>query len=146
MTPSEKVAYLRGLAEGLGVEDGSREGKLLNAIIDVLTDLAHELDEVNEKVDSVGEDIDGLYDEVDELSEYFIDEDDDEDEDENDYWDDGDPVFYEVTCPACENTITIDEDVLLTGAISCPNCGETLEFDFDSIEDINDDADGSEEE
>lgn len=144
MTPSEKVAYLRGLAEGLGVEESSREGKLLNAIIDVLTDMAHGLDEVNEKVDSVGEDIDELYDEMDELSQYFTVE-DDEDDEEDDYWDDGEPVFYEVTCPACENTITIDEDVLLTGAISCPNCGETLEFDFDSIEDIDDDADGSEE-
>ena len=45
-----------------------------------------------------------------------------EDEDEE-------PMFYEVTCPACSNTITIDEDVLALGSIECPNCGETLEFD-----------------
>ena len=38
-------------------------------------------------------------------------------------------MFYEVTCPACGNTITIDEDVLDLGAIECPNCGETLEFE-----------------
>ncbi|MEF9971538.1 MAG: hypothetical protein RR731_04435, partial [Oscillospiraceae bacterium] len=41
---------------------------------------------------------------------------------------------YEVTCPACNNTITVDEDVLDLGSIQCPNCGETLEFDTDSIE------------
>ena len=39
------------------------------------------------------------------------------------------PVQYEVTCPACNNTITIDEDVLALGKIQCPNCGEMLEFD-----------------
>ena len=132
MTPAEKVAYLKGLAEGLGVEAGTKEAKLLNAVIDVLEDIAYDLDE--------------LYDEVDDITDYLVDDedyddDDEDDEDEDDgddYWDDEDPVFYEVTCPACENTITIDEDVLLTGAIACPNCGETLEFDFDSIEDIDD--------
>jgi hypothetical protein len=40
-----------------------------------------------------------------------------------------------VTCPACDNTITIDEDVLALGKIQCPSCGEILEFDFESIED-----------
>ena len=74
---------------------------------------------------------------------------DDEDEDEGccgscccdeDDEDDGEePVFYEVTCPACENTITIDEDVLNLGSIECPNCGETLEFE--GIEEDEDEPD-----
>ena len=32
------------------------------------------------------------------------------------------------------NTITVDEDVILLKTIQCPNCGEMLEFDLDSIE------------
>ena len=140
MTPAEKVAYLKGLAEGLGIDAETREGKLLTAIIDVLEDLAYDLDEVSETVSDIGDDLDELYDEVDEISDYLIGADDEDDyddyDDEDEFWDDEEPVFYEVTCPACENTITIDEDVLLTGAIACPNCSETLEFDFDSIEDI----------
>ena len=47
-----------------------------------------------------------------------------------------------MTCPACENTITIDEDVLALGSIECPNCGETLEFEgVEPIEDDEEDKD-----
>ena len=116
MTPAEKVAYLKGLAEGLGVEAGTKEAKLLNAVIDVLEDIAYDLDELTDTVNDIGEDLDELYDEVDDITDYLVDDedyddDDEDDEDEDDgddYWDDEDPVFYEVTCPACENTITID--------------------------------------
>ena len=36
---SEKVAYLKGLAEGLKLDAESNEGKLFAAIIDVLEDM-----------------------------------------------------------------------------------------------------------
>ena len=36
MTASEKVAYLKGLAEGLDIDKKSKEGKLFAAIIDTL--------------------------------------------------------------------------------------------------------------
>ena len=63
---------------------------------------------------------------------------DDEDWDED--WDeDEEPLFFEVTCPACENTITVDEDVVNLGAIQCPNCGEMLEFEFDEDDEEEDD-------
>mgnify|MGYP000505530941 CR=1 FL=1 len=35
-----------------------------------------------------------------------------------------------ITC-ACGNVIDFDEEVLESGSIVCPNCGETLEFTFD---------------
>ena len=41
------------------------------------------------------------------------------------------PQFFEVECPACENEITIDEDVLGLGVIECPNCGERMELDLE---------------
>ena len=34
MTNTEKVAYIRGLAEGLELDDSKKEVKVLNAIID----------------------------------------------------------------------------------------------------------------
>ena len=40
MTVTEKVAYLKGLAEGMAIDENSKEGKLLKAITDVLADLA----------------------------------------------------------------------------------------------------------
>ena len=48
-----------------------------------------------------------------------------------------DEDMYEVTCPACENTITTDFDVIASGSIACPNCGETLEFDLSALEDCD---------
>lgn len=99
-----------------------------------------------------------MSDDLEDLEDYVYDDDDEdedeEDDDEDEDWDDDDgeccccgdePVFYEVTCPACGNTITIDEDVLDLGAIECPNCGETLEFDgiaTDDEEQPEEDKDG----
>ena len=40
MEITEKVAYLKGLAEGMELDTGKKEGKLLSAIIDVLEDIA----------------------------------------------------------------------------------------------------------
>ena len=42
----EKVAYLKGLAEGLGLDTEKREGKLLSVIIDVLEDMALEIRDI----------------------------------------------------------------------------------------------------
>ena len=38
MTTSEKVAYLKGLAEGLGVDKETKEGRILDSVIDILED------------------------------------------------------------------------------------------------------------
>ena len=135
MNTSEKVAYVKGLAEGLGYDNTSKEGKILAAILDILEDVAHDIEDLEENAWDLGEAIDQVSDDLDDIEEVVYDEDYDEDDD--DECDcccgcgdaDGEPAFYEVTCPACGNTITIDEDVLDLGEIECPNCGETLEFD-----------------
>ena len=152
MTTSEKVAYLKGLAEGLGLDKETKEGKLFSVVIDVLGDIAADLEDLEENALDLGEEIDALSDDLAEVEDIVYEccdeEDEEEDCDEDDcccgHDHDEDAVFYEVTCPACNNTITVDEDVLDLGSISCPNCGETLEFDLDEIEDADDD--GEEEE
>ena len=58
MTVSEKVAYIKGLAEGLGIDGESKQGKLFGAIIDVLEDIAYELEDINDSVEEVGEGLD----------------------------------------------------------------------------------------
>lgn len=120
MNITEKAAYLKGLAEGLGVEETSKEGKLLLAIVDVLEDMAltvadidDEMTELVERVDEIDEDLGAVEDE-------FYDECDcDEDEDE----------FYEIECPECGESVYIDEDLLDTGKTVCPNCGKEIEFE-----------------
>jgi len=156
MNVSEKVAYLRGLAAGLEVSSKSKEGKLFEATLDVLEEIAGSLHELEENALDLAEEIDVLSDDLADVEKVVFDEDDEDedyDEDEGGCYgrccraneDDEYPPMFEVTCPACENTITVDEDVLNLGTIQCPNCGEMLEFDLDSIEEDEDEdvpADG----
>ncbi len=150
MTVSEKVAYLKGLSEGLNLDDSSKEGKLILAIIDTLGDVAAKLEDLDENDLDLGEEIDAISDDLAQVEDVlFGDEDADEDEDEDDYPscgcghhhcgtdydEDEEAALYEVKCPACGNEITVDEEVLGLGSIECPNCGEKLEFEFDEDED-----------
>ena len=50
MEISEKVAYLKGLAEGLNLDTESKEGKLIAAIIDVLDDMAEKFADVEDEL------------------------------------------------------------------------------------------------
>lgn len=134
MTTVEKVAYLKGLAEGMEIDETTKEGKLLKAIVDVLGDLAEDaadledyVAELTEQVDAVDEDLSTLEDVVYEE----LDEDCDGDCDCCDGCDDWDDEFYDITCPNCKEEFEVDEETLLDGGIDCPNCGEHLEFDID---------------
>ena len=132
MGVSEKVAYLKGLAEGLGLDAESKEGKLFAAIIDVLDEMAEEILDLEEEMADIEEGLDAVSDDLSEVEEtlYELEDefDDDDDEDEEDEED-----CFMTTCPACEEEIFFDEDVLEDGEVICPNCGEKLEFDLSDL-------------
>ena len=133
MTTTEKVAYLKGLMEGMKLDTESNEGKLLSVIADILADMAEDMEDLSGDLCDLGEEVDALSDDLSDVEDFLCDEEDDEeDEDE----DDEEPLFFEVTCPACDKTITVDEDVLNLGSIQCPNCGEMLEFEFDEDDEL----------
>ena len=80
----EKAAYLRGLIEGLGIDETTKEGKVIKAMSELLGELA-------EAVDGIDEDVTRAYDQINDLSEeledleadlYEDDEDDEEPEEE----------------------------------------------------------------
>mgnify|MGYP007119922242 CR=1 FL=1 len=48
MNLTEKIAYIKGLAEGLELDTTTKEGKVLNAIIDLLEDMVDEIDAIDE--------------------------------------------------------------------------------------------------
>ena len=127
MGVSEKVAYLKGLMEGLKIDAESDSGKMFKAIIDVLDEVALEIEDLTDEVMEVGDGLDVVSDDLADIEEMvYDDEDEDDDEDE--------PV-YMTTCPECEEEIYFDEDYLEDGVVVCPNCGAKLEFD---AEDLND--------
>lgn len=138
MTIGEKVSYITGLAEGLALDESTKEGKVLNAIIDVLGDIAEAIDEIDADLNEVTDVVIDLEDSVADLEDEVYDFDDDDDDDEYDDEDEDDSdsdEMYETTCPECNNTIGFDYEQVATGSIDCPNCGAHLEFQLDDDED-----------
>ena len=131
MTTAEKVAYLKGLTEGLGIDPEKKEGKILTTILDILEDLAIDQEDLAGDIAELEEGLDAVSDDLEDVETILFgdEEDDDEDDEEAEDWD-GETAFYECECPACGETVTFDEDVLAKGSIQCPACGETLEFEL----------------
>ena len=134
---TEKVAYLKGLAEGLGLDKDSKEGKLFAAIIDVLDDMALEIEDMRELQMELSEGLDAVSDDLEDIEDIVYeewDEDDDEDEEDEEEEEEDSEDCYATTCPTCEEEIFFDESILEEGEVICPNCGERLEFDLSSIQ------------
>ena len=85
MTISEKVAYIKGLADNAGFDKNDEKDKVLKAIIDALEDIAASIGEINEQLDAVDEDLAVLEEDFYEEDEYDDDFDDDDDFDMDDY-------------------------------------------------------------
>ena len=156
MTISEKSAYLKGLMDGLKLDTETNEGKMIAAIVDLLGDMSKRMVDIEDTTIAISDELDEIEEDLDAIEDFIMDEDDDyddwdddedddydfaEDEDDEDEDDDEEPeegfdfgdedsTIYEVEC-ACGNVIDFDEEVLESGSIVCPNCGETLEFTFD---------------
>ena len=131
MGVSEKVAYLKGLAEGLKLDAESNEGKLFTAIIDVLDHMADEIADMQDEMVDLEDGLDAVSDDLSEVEESLY-ELEDEDEDEWDDEDDDEECFM-TTCPECEEEVYFDESILEDGEVVCPNCGTKLEFDLSDL-------------
>ena len=128
MTISEKVAYLKGLAEGLELDtQKSKEAKLISVMIGILEEIGLSLEDLEENAFALGEEIDVLSDDLADVEDIVYDEDEDEDEEYDDDW-------FEVECPTCEKTLMIDEDALDEGVVECPNCGTRYSLDISDDE------------
>ena len=125
---SEKVAYLKGLMEGMNLNADSNEGKLFLAIADVLDEIALEVEDLTDEVMELGDGLDVISDDLSDVEDVVFDEDDYEELDDEDE-DDEEEECYATTCPECEEEIFFDDSVLEDGKVECPNCGATLEFD-----------------
>ena len=122
---TDRISYLKGLAEGMKLNPEKDSHKLILGILDVL--------------DEVGQSFEALAESHGELSDYVesIDEDladleadlyDDEDEEAADEEDDGEfESTIEYECPHCGATIQIDpDDVDFDEESLCPECGKDL--------------------
>lgn len=126
MTISEKVAYLKGLAEGLNLDtEKSKEGKLISVMIGILEEVGLSIEDLEENALALGEEIDVLSDDLADVESVVFGEDDEDDED-----------YFEVECPSCEEPIIIDDNALEAGEVECPNCETRFALDLtdDTVE------------
>lgn len=134
MTISEKVAYLKGLAEGLNLDtEKSKEGKLISVMIGILEEIGLSIEDLEENSLALGEEIDVLSDDLADVESAVF---EDEDEDDEDGGDDYDDDWFEVECPTCEEPLVIDDKALAEGFIQCPNCESKFSLDLsdDTVE------------
>ncbi|MBR6106465.1 MAG: hypothetical protein IKQ39_00490 [Oscillospiraceae bacterium] len=160
MKLTEKIAYMKGLLDGMELSGDTKEGKAILQMADVMEEMAVYIDDLQSQVDELTELCDLLDHDLGEVeSDLYCDDDDDydeddddEDDDEDDYtlgkvlpadyddtaFDDDDDEFdevqYVVNCPSCDETVNLSERQLEEGSIVCPSCGELLEFNYDNIE------------
>jgi len=135
MKLTDRVSYLQGLMDGLQIDDSTKEGKVLIQMADILQELALSVEDLESEIDEVVELVDILDEDLGELEEDYFDYEEDEDDCDCDFEElDSDDDFYEVICPTCGDTICLNQEMIEEGSINCPNCDETLEFDFDDEE------------
>ena len=156
MELSNKAAYLQGLVDGLGVDESTKEGKIIKAMSALLAEMAEALEGMDEDLSRAYDQINDLSDELEDLeADLYEDEDDDEDEgdededdededdeDEDDEEDADDAndddiasePFYEVACPNCGETVYVSEDDLDAGEANCAHCGVTFEVALEGDE------------
>ena len=149
MELSKKAAYLQGLVDGLGVDDSTKEGKIIRAMSQLLTEMTDAMEAMDEDLSRAYDQINDLSDELEDLeADLYEDEDeDDEDQDsdeenEDDANDDdiASEPFYEVACPNCGETVYVSEDDLDAGEANCTHCGVTFEVALEGEEEEPEDG------
>ena len=122
---TDKISYLRGLAEGMKLNPEKDSNRLILGILEVLGEVGDSFDalaqshgELSDYVESIDEDLADLE------ADLYDDEDEDlaEEEDEDDV-----AGFIEYECPHCGHVIQFDEDdVDFDEESFCPACGKEL--------------------
>ncbi|MDR0812626.1 MAG: hypothetical protein LBO63_01270 [Oscillospiraceae bacterium] len=140
MAKKKKETYLEGLAKGLELDDSTPERKLILALIEAQKDTQKELEEAQAELETVRSELDDIADFLDGIAEVFA----EMSEHEHSHGDGeecgcgeccGADAEYTLTCPKCSGEITVSEEMLDAGSVTCPACHEKLDFEFYEDED-----------
>ena len=123
MELTERAAYLKGLIEGLGIDETTKEGKIIKAMNELLGELSTAVMGLDEDLTQAYDLINDLNDEIEDLEADLYEEDEEQDsQDDDEEEGDDDEPFYEVACPNCGQTVYVSEDDLDVGEAICPSC------------------------
>ena len=130
MTLNERAAYIKGLCDGLEIDNSSKEGKVISALTELVSNMALAIEELEDEVCELRDYIEEIDEDLGEVETVLCDEDDDFacdgdccccDEDCED-----DEEYFEVECPSCGETICFDGSID-PEELACPACGEKFE-------------------
>ncbi|MGI6537389.1 MAG: CD1247 N-terminal domain-containing protein [Caldicoprobacterales bacterium] len=131
---NKKVSYLRGLAEGMEINEDTKEGKIFINIIDLLEEMVLAISELETAQAEMEEYIDNLDEDLADIEHVVF-------ENEKDEWDNEDTQYIEVECPKCKETVYFDEEIFEDDEedLVCPNCNEVIysEESYEISEDID---------
>ena len=136
----KKVGYLKGLMEGMDIDAGSANGKLMAGIVELLGELSDRVEVIDELLDDLNDYVESIDDDLAELEGGREDDedmaafDDDEDEDFDDAFGDGEDKLH-LLRPG-ENAASEEdgEDSPLAGKL-CPKCSRMF---FTALDDDGD--------
>ena len=138
---TENAAYLKGLAEGLKLDESTNEGKLIVKMLDVIEEMAQRISVLESANDELYTYMEGMAEDLVNLENDFYEESDEEDysdlnedyEEEEDFVDE---EYYEIECPTCGEKICFTEEFDLDNFL-CPACGNKID-DIELIDDCED--------
>ena len=144
---SKKVAYLKGMAEGMDLGEDTLQNRLILRMLEALEEISEELEAIEARQDEAEQYIDELDSDLGDVEEFLFadedeeeddcccghhhhhfDEDEDEDDEEYDEEDDGEGIdFIEYECPHCKTSVYYDQEAFdLEEEHLCPECGKEL--------------------
>lgn len=122
MNISKKASYIKGLMEGLKIDENKDEGKLLASIVELLDDICEEVSDVRDNIEDIWEnieDIDGVIEDIeDDICQRKYEFDD----------------SFCVKCPNCGKEYfmkfaDLTHEELESGEIKCPECKAKIILD-----------------
>ena len=70
MDTTESLGYLKGLIEGLDLGDNKKETKVFSAIVDVLSNIVEDIDDMTDGVEMLADQVDAVDEDLADLEEY----------------------------------------------------------------------------
>ena len=146
MTTKEYSAYIKGLMEGLNLDETKPENKVIKALCGIIEQMAGEIETLEKNTETLHDYIEEIDEDLGEVEEFVYgdddcgcdcDECDDDCDDDDDDDDEDDGEFYCAMCPHCGEKVYFDDSVNPED-ILCPACQKPL---LDDEEDLDEEKD-----
>ena len=106
MELTNKAMYIKGLADGLGLDAASKEGKVIAALLELVNEMAGTIEEMQSKMRDLEDYVEELDEDLGDVEEVLVGDGDEDEDDDDDGFCDGD----------------------------CENCGENCDDSDDSAD------------